>query len=229
MRVLLSAIGSRGDVQPLVALGLQLKALALHVRLCVPPDFREWIEDLGLAVAPIGPELRHTGRGSPAAAPPTPEQRRQLMEATVAAQFETVAAAARDSDVILGATALQIAAPSVAEKMGIPYAFAAYCPAVLPSRHHPPPVLGMLGDTQPPAAADYSVLWARDAQRWNEMWGPSLNTRRASLGLRPVSDVRDYILTARPWLAADATLAPWPDPADDAVFQTGAWMLPKPK
>lgn len=38
-------------------------------------------------------------------------------------------------DVIVGATALQIAAPSVAERMGIPYVFVAYCPAVLPSSH----------------------------------------------------------------------------------------------
>jgi vancomycin aglycone glucosyltransferase len=34
------------------------------------------------------------------------------------------------------------------------------------------------------------------------------------------------MFTARPWLAADTTLAPWPDPADQAVIQTGAWILP---
>src|SRR5256885_8587421 len=28
------------------------------------------------------------------------------------------------------------------------------------------------------------------------------------------------------WLAADSTLAPWPDPGDDAVLQTGAWVCP---
>jgi hypothetical protein len=79
------------------------------------------------------------------AARPTPEQQRQMMEGTVAAQFETIAAAARGCDAIVGATALQIATPSIAESMGIPYFFAAYCPAVLPSPHHAPPVLAMLG------------------------------------------------------------------------------------
>jgi vancomycin aglycone glucosyltransferase len=34
------------------------------------------------------------------------------------------------------------------------------------------------------------------------------------------------MFTDRPWLAADPTLGPWPDPADDGVFQTGAWILP---
>jgi vancomycin aglycone glucosyltransferase len=114
----------------------------------------------------------------------------------------------------------------VAERLGIPYVFAAYCPAVLPSAHHAPPVLGALGDTPTPAMADYSELWAKDARRWNDTWRPLLNARRATLGLAPVDDVRSYVLTDRPWLAADQTLGPWPDPADDSVFQTGAWILP---
>lgn len=226
MRVLLSTIGSRGDVQPLVALALELTSLGQEVRLCLPPDFRDWIESLGLPVTPIGPELRSTGKASPSAAPPTPEQRRQMIEGTVATQFETIAAAARGCDVILGATALQIAAPSVAERMGIPYVFAAYCPAVLPSPHHAPPVLAMLGDKPAPAMADYRELWNQDARRWNETWLPLLNSHRASLGLAPVRDVRGHVLTGRPWLAADLTLGPWPDPADPAMLQTGAWILP---
>jgi vancomycin aglycone glucosyltransferase len=227
MRVLLSTIGSRGDVQPLVALALELKDLGQEVRLCVPPDFRDWIEGLGLPVTPIGPEVRKAAASLPATpASLSPEQLHRMREATVAAQFETIAAAARGCDVLVGATALQIAAPSVAQKMGIPYVFAAYCPAVLPSPHHAPIPLGMLGDTPVPATADNRELWARDAQRWNDNWGALLNSHRASLGLAPVSDVRGHVLTGRPWLAADPALGPWPDPADGAVFQTGAWILP---
>jgi len=227
MRVLLSTIGSRGDVQPLVALAVELKAIGQDVRLCVPPDFRDWIERLGMPVTSIGPELRSTAKPKAGpAAPISPELRQQMIEGTVAAQFETISAAAQGCDVIVGATALQVAAPSVAERMGIPYVFAAYCPAVLPSQRHAPPVLGALGDTPAPAMADYSELWAADARRWNDTWGPLIDSRRASLGLGPVSDVRGYVLTGRPWLAADPTLGPWPDPSDGAVFQTGAWILP---
>lgn len=40
-----------------------------------------------------------------------------------------------------------------------------------------------------------------------------------------VSDVRSHIFTGRPFLAADPALAPWPDPSDQTVFQTGAWIL----
>lgn len=226
MRVLLSTIGSRGDVQPLVALGLALRELGQEVRLCVPPDFRAWIESLGMAVTPIGPELRSTARPGPSAALPTPAQVRQMMEGTVAAQLETITVAAAGCDVIVGATALQIAAPSVAERMGLPYVFAAYCPNVLPSPHHAPPVLAMLGDTPATATSEIRELWIKDAQRWNDTWRDLLDARRVALGLAAVSDMRSHVLTDRPWLAADPTLAPWPDPADETVFQTGAWILP---
>jgi len=225
MRILLSTIGSRGDVQPLVALGLQLKTLGQDVHMCVPPDFREWIEGLGITVTPIGPELRSTAKASPMAVLPTPEQVRQMMEGTVAAQFETITAAAQGCDIIVGATALQIAAPSIAEKLGVPYFFAAYCPAILPSPHHAPPVLSALGD-KPVTMIDYSELWGKDAERWNAQWKDILNSHRTNLGLEPVSEVHRHILTKQPWLASDPKLGSWPDPAEESVFQTGAWILP---
>ncbi|MBB2912674.1 vancomycin aglycone glucosyltransferase [Streptosporangium becharense] len=224
MRVLLSTIGSRGDVQPLVALALELRNLGQEVHLCVPPDFRDWIDSLAIPVTPIGPELRQTAAADPPAtpAPPSPEHLRQLAQATVTAQFEAVAAAAEGCDVIVAATALQVAAHSVAELMAIPYVFAAYCPAVLPSPRHAPPSSPMTVS----ATADNRELWARDRARFNDMFGAVLNSHRTSVGLAPVGDVRSHILTDRPWLAADPTLAPWPEPANGGVVQTGAWILP---
>ena len=56
--------------------------------------------------------------------------------------------------------------------------------------------------------------------------GTILNSHRAALGLAPVSDVRSHIFGDQPWLAADSTLAPWPEPSDQSVLQTGAWILP---
>jgi vancomycin aglycone glucosyltransferase len=230
MRVLFSTIGSRGDVQPLVALASHLKVLGHEVRICAPPDFREWIESLGIPATPIGPEVRSFAASRPLATqapnPPAPEQRSRMAEETVATQFETVTAAAQGRDIIVAATALQIVARSVAEKMGIRYIFVAYSPVVLPSSHHPPPPLSPLpGEAQPPTN-DNQELWARDAARFNALFGASLNAHRASLGLAPVIDVRSHMMTERPWLAADPTLGPWPGTAEEAVFQTGAWILP---
>src|SRR6185295_1022310 len=38
MRVLLTTFGSRGDVQPLLGLGVALRALGADARVCAPPD-----------------------------------------------------------------------------------------------------------------------------------------------------------------------------------------------
>jgi len=226
MRVLLSTIGSRGDVQPVVALAVRLQALGQEARVCAPPDFRDQIESLGIPFTPVGPELSSTGKASPSAAPPTPEQRRQMIDGTVAAQLAAVTAAAQGCDVIVAGGYLVVAARTVAEQMGIRYVMASYCPAVLPSPHHAPPVYPMLGQRPADGTVDNRTLWAEDAQRWNDSWSAALNAHRASAGLPPVTDVRSHMFTDRPWLAADPTLAPWPETADLDVVQTGAWILP---
>ena len=53
-----------------------------------------------------------------------------------------------------------------------------------------------------------------------------MNEERAKLGLDPVQSVRDSMFTNRPWLAADAALAPAYPPAGLEIVQTGAWILP---
>jgi vancomycin aglycone glucosyltransferase len=69
-----------------------------------------------------------------------------MAEATVATQFETLTSAARD----LRATALEVAARSVAEMFWIPYVvFAACAPVVLPLPHHAPPPLPPLPGQAP--------------------------------------------------------------------------------
>lgn len=225
MRILLSTIGSRGDVQPMAALAVELRELGQEVRLCAPPDFRGWVESLNLPFFPIGPEVRSAAIAPAQGAPsrPTPEQIRQMMEGTVATQFETIPKAAEGCDVIVAGNALQIAARSVAERMGIRYVFASYCPVTLPSSRHAPPAV--MAWTPKDPHADNRTLWAEDAERWTERWGPALNRHRAAIGLAPVADVRGHILTDTPWLAADAALAPWPAADDPGVFQTGAWVL----
>ena len=67
------------------------------------------------------------------------------MEDTVAGQFETITAAARGCDVLVAGMALQFALHSVAEQLGIPYVYAAWCPITLPSPHHAPPPLPVVG------------------------------------------------------------------------------------
>lgn len=212
MRALLSTIGSRGDVQPLLALAVQLRELGHEALLCAPPDFRDLVEAHGLPFVPVGPRVRGGAAGDPANA----------VAGMVAGQFTTLREAAAGCDVLVGCNQLQVAARSVAELLGLRYVFADYSPVAFPSPHHlPPPLPGR----QPSPDTEPRTVWAREAERRNAIFGPALNEQRAAVGLSPVTDVLAHILTDRPLLAADPALAPWPAPADLDVTQTGAWLL----
>src|SRR5262249_44918570 len=182
----------------------ELRARGVKARLCVPPDFRSWIEGFDLQVMPIGPEVKKFVAPSPSAptAPPSAEQRRQMIEGTVATQFTTIGAAAEGCDAIVAASALQIAARSIAERKGIPYVFAAYSPTVLPSPHHAPAPLPPVPDRPAlPATDDNGELWVRNAARFNESFGGPLNAHRAAIGLPPPAEGQHVMFTGPPLLA----------------------------
>ena len=169
MRVLLSTIGSRGDVQPLVALALAAEGS----RPGGPP-----VRAARLPRVDRGPRpSRHTHRSRAAQGDgrPTPRRPRPRPSSGVSWRKARSPRSSRRSPRPRKAAtsswpprALQIAARSVAEMMGIRYVFAAYCPTVLPSPHHAPPPLPLPRQVPAPAPADNRELWARDAERFNE-------------------------------------------------------------
>jgi vancomycin aglycone glucosyltransferase len=53
MRVLLSTYGSRGDVEPMVGLAVQSRALGAKMRVCAPPD-EECDAPVATCVMPTG-------------------------------------------------------------------------------------------------------------------------------------------------------------------------------
>src|SRR5215472_4092459 len=136
MRALLTAVGTRGDVQPALALALELRKLGHAVRLCISPNFVEWAISLGFEAVPMGVEMRMPPRNSGAIPNLTPEELRRLRESMpdlITDQFETIGAAVEGCDVIVGANAHQYAAPSIAEHAGIGCVTAVYAPVALPS------------------------------------------------------------------------------------------------
>jgi vancomycin aglycone glucosyltransferase len=213
MRVLLSTYGSRGDVEPMVALAVQLRELGAQVRMCAPPDedFAELLSGVGVPLLSVGQSARGLATGA----------RAELFTG----QFDAVAAvtaAAEGCDALVATGMMPAAAGvrSVAEKLGIRFVYATFQQLMLPSPHHPP--LLYPGRPFPPEMAN--------AQSVNALFGEVLNTHRTSIGLPPVGDVRDYVrdyvIGDQPWLATDPTLDPWQEMPDVDVVQTGAWILP---
>ncbi|MFC0115111.1 glycosyltransferase [Kibdelosporangium aridum] len=200
MRVLLTTTGSRGDVEPVVGLAVALRELGAEVRVCAPPDedFVDLLARVGVPLVPLGRTVRSVVGGSK---PPTAQDALQFASELVAARFDTLgAAAAEGCDVLLATGLMPAGARDVAEKLGIRYVFA--CLQL------------------------YGLLSEESSQRANGLYREALNSHRAAIGFPPVDNVRDYVFTDRPWLAADPTLCPLQGITDVNVVQTGAWILP---
>ncbi|MPY55034.1 glycosyltransferase [Streptomyces acidicola] len=223
MRVVLSTWGSRGDVEPVVALAVRLRELGAEVRVCAPPDeeFVELLARVGLPLVPLGPTVHSVVAGEK---PPSAEAAFRLAPELVAARFDTLSTVAEGCDALLATGLMPVGARSVAEKLGIPYVLACFHTLGLPSSHFPPG--RRPGKQSSPEETDIKTLWEQDAQRVNALYGEAENSHRAAIGLPPVDNVRDYVLTDRPWLAADPNLVPWQDMADLDLVQTGPWILP---
>ncbi|MCX4825635.1 glycosyltransferase [Streptomyces sp. NBC_01142] len=223
MRVLLMSYGSRGDVEPLAGLAVQLRALGAEVRVCAPPDeeFAALLAGVGVPLVPFGQSVRALVTGATPASPPDPFR---IAAELVAAHFDTVAAAAEGCDVLVATGLMPAGVRSVAEKLGIRYVYACFHPFELPSPHYLPSPRP--GRPFPPEVTDNRVLWDLDAEKVNALYGEALNTHRASIGLPPVDNVRDHVFTDQPWMAADPVLGPWQELTDLDLVQTGAWILP---
>ena len=221
MRVLLSTFGSRGDVQPLLALAVRLRELDAEVRVCAPPEFTELLAGLEVSMVPVGLSPRAWVHGPK---PPSMADAPRRAAEIVAMQFDTVATAAEGCDALVATGLMPAGERTVAERLGIPYVYVTFIPYMVPSPHHPP--MERPGRPFPPGETDNRVLWQVDAERIDALYGPPLNAHRASLGLPPVGDVRDHVFTDQPWLAADPVLGPREQTADLDVLQTGAWIVP---
>lgn len=220
MRVLLSTFGSRGDVEPMAALAAQLRAQGAEAVVCAPPDpeFAALLDRAGAPLAPAFTAVRQWVADALANRPPMTLVERAAL--VMRAQYGAISQAAEGCDAVVagGLFPSTAAAQVVAEARGLPYVYAAYCPLYLPSEHHPPfPWPGHPLE----AGADNRLLWGRDVQGRNAVFGEAFNALRAAS-----DDVRGQVLTAQPWLASDPILSPWwPTDLCDVV-QTGAWILP---
>jgi vancomycin aglycone glucosyltransferase len=224
MRVLLSTWGSRGDVEPVLALAVRLQELGAQARVCAPPDFAGMAARLGVEMVPAGQSVRALVHGTDGKRPSTPADAPRVAAALVAEHFETVGAAAEGCDAVVATGLMPAGVRSVAESRGIPYVLAAFHSGSFPSPDRRP--LPRPGKPFPPGETDNRVLWDIDAERVNALYAEPLNAHRAAIGLPPVDNVRDHVFTHSPWLATDPTLSPWPGSPYLDVVQTGAWILP---
>ena len=218
MRVLLAPHGTRGDVQPMLALAHALAARAHDVAFVAPANFVEWIRSHGYRVESNGIDVEAVLTGPGADLQSLRWQLRHLSDLT-GQLFNALASYNGDADLIVGA-GIQLAGSSVAEQRGIPYASAVFCPCAVPSRAAPPPPV----KTQTLPAWINRLLW--------DLAGPfsalalrsPINRGRAGLGLRPMDNPLDQLAGDLILAAADRDLAPLGEDAPRRAVATDAWI-----
>src|SRR5258708_31730289 len=126
MRFTILTLGTRGDVQPYIALGLGLQRAGHCVTLATPVEFEPWIRRYGLEHAPVHlapqamlayPEVRRVARGRNFLR--LLATTRRVMGPLYPTLFRDYLHASQSADVVIAAgTAL--GAYDCAEKLGIP-------------------------------------------------------------------------------------------------------------
>jgi len=183
VRVLLAPHGTRGDVQPMLALALGLRGRGHDVSFLVPDNFVPWIRGYGFACEPNGVDVEAVMQTPGADLASLRWQLRHLKTVLIEALFESFLRITIDADIIVG-SGVQVAAPSVAERHDLKYASAVFCPCVVPTGASPPP--GFRTHMLPRWAN--RLLWQLGMPLADLGLRGAINKGRARLGLEPVAN-----------------------------------------
>lgn len=195
LRIVFSTYGTFGDVNPLVALCLEMKRRGHRPVLAIPEMFRPKVEPLGIGFAPVRPEQDPTDTRLIAMIYDikhgTETGLREFLFPSLRQSYDDLLAAvqAEGGADLLVTGELAYAGPLVAEKTGIPWAsyvlapfsyFSAYDPPVLP----PYPTLARVQEAFP----QLGHVVARFARLVTRKWPEPVYALRRELGLPRGSD-----------------------------------------
>jgi UDP:flavonoid glycosyltransferase YjiC (YdhE family) len=198
MRFLLTALGSYGDVLPIVGLASALHERGHEAIVITNPHFQSVVESAGVGYLPLGteqeydelarhPDLWHTFWGPVLIM-------RVGMKGSVRKLYEVIDANFRPGDV-LAAHCLDLASRVHQEKFGTAVASVHLSPVMLRSFHQSPQYDGLL-------MQDWVPRWLRKSQFWladkiiDRIVAPELNRLRQDLGLNPVHGIlRDWFFS----------------------------------
>jgi UDP:flavonoid glycosyltransferase YjiC (YdhE family) len=211
LRVVLATVGSRGDVQPMLALAKEFVARGHVPLIAAPSNFEAWVRSLGFEFAPLARDVQVLIAENPEMMTGNPlkmvrEISRHLCEGLPLQAQQLKLACDKADAVIYGGMA--IAAPTIAEHLQLPALGVLYTSCLVPSSQHPPmsiPWHGLPGWMN-------NLLWRANGLVGDSMFRSTLNTTRAGLGLPPIDHIRLHLLENTPLvIAADEVLFP-PDP-----------------
>lgn len=206
MRIAIVVSGSRGDVQPMIAIAKGLTAAGHEALVCSSPENEPLARLHGCEFASLGESVR----GNEALRDGGMRAFNRFTARQAGIQARDLPGIAAGCDRIL-ATGLVFGVRPVAETLGIPYRFVAFSPATM---------LGTTGD-----GWGMRLLARASALAADRMYGSALTRARDGLGLPRVRDVMGQLVGPAPIAATDRALTIVPPGAQLRATQTGYPVL----
>ncbi len=225
MKIVLATFGSRGDVQPMLALSLALKSKGHDVLLAAPPEKAAWANQLGCPFHPLGSDVTAFIDGM--------ENAHSLLSAIgfvsflrdeLNAQFDLLPKIIAGAGLVIGSS-LTFALSTLAESMGIAYRYIAFTPQLLPSGYHPFPAFKHQRFPKWLNRMTWRIAVVLDQFNLTRQ----INHHRRQLGLKAIRDAWRHIIGQHVIVASDSVISKIPpDIADRSFTQTGYMHLNQP-
>ncbi len=144
MKIMIMTAGTRGDVQPYLALAMRLQSAGYSVRLGAPMNFDSFVSSHGIEFAPLradyfqlmdSPEGQALKSGNPVR---MMSQMRKTVFPMIRRLMDDTWEASQDADAIIFHPKL-FHAPHIAEKLGVPVMAASPLPILTPTGAFPAP------------------------------------------------------------------------------------------
>lgn len=234
MKITMIAFGTRGDVQPAIALGKALKAEGHRVRILAGANFKDWIERHGLEAFASKLDIQSVmesdaGRdwveksGNPLA------QMRVIKKLTDQTGWQSMTeawTACRDAEVIFSSFTSDIFALSIAEKLGALHISMPLQPALFPTRIGAATMNAPLPSRKSIVNYIFGRLFLEPANWW--LAGKMVNRfRREVLSLQPQTRAQ-YLAAKRRLFTLQAYsrhIAPHAEDWPSTIRTTGFWFL----
>ena len=224
MKIVLATYGSRGDVQPMIALCLALKSAGHDAMLVGPPEKALWAKALDCPYTPFGQDVTaFIDSKKNAISLRSGIDFTRLVQQSLKLQLEILPSFFRGADLIIGSS-LMLGASTITELFRIPYRYIVFTPQLFPSKFHPFPIIKT--QTLPHRLNAYSWRAASVADQLNFTW--TINRFRRKAGLDSIKDAWDHILGEYPIAACDKVVAKIPVDIQIQVVQTGYLHLDFP-
>jgi len=221
MKIVIATCGTRGDIQPLMALARALNRRGHKTLVAAPPENQVWVEDCGCAFHALGSDFTEMLSHYPQVHTLKPMiSFLGILRREIRQQFSQLPDIIEGADLVLGAS-LCCGLHSAAESKGIPYGYVAMAPQILPSAHHP--FVALKSQNLPPWLNRLSWQLARLLDRM--IFTALLNSERRCLNLAPVKDILRHILGRHVIVASDAVMAEVPPDVAVDYIQTGYMHL----